>query len=184
MSTVSPALLDAMRRASALLQAGNFRAAHDQLFAVAADNPGFVEALRLLAGAKQALGDVAGAEELLRRALALDPAWTPTLATLGELLLNSGRGDDAEPLLAQAASGSSPHPSAVLVLARYYNDRKRPAQALAVAAALCATGNADPELVTQHVAALAPRWGVKTKASRVIGRSRQLRPTILPQHMR
>jgi tetratricopeptide (TPR) repeat protein len=49
----------------------------------------------------------------------------------------------------------SPHPIAVLVLARYYNDHKRPAQALAVAAPLCATGNADPELVTQHVAALA-----------------------------
>jgi tetratricopeptide (TPR) repeat protein len=143
-----------MRSASALLQAGSFRAAHDQLAAIAGENPDFVEALRLFAGTKQALGDVAGAEALLRRALALDPNWTPTLATLGELLLNSGRGDEAEPLLAQAASGSSPHPSAVLVLARYYNDRKRPAQALAVAAPLCSTGNADAELVTQHVTAL------------------------------
>ncbi len=154
MSTITPTLLDAMRRASTLLQAGSFRAAHDQLAAIVGENPDFVEALRLFAGTKQALGDVAGAEELLRRALALDPNWTPTLATLGELLLNSGRGDEAEPLLAKAASGSAPIPSAVLVLARYYNDRKRPAQALAVAAALCATGKADPELVTQHVAAL------------------------------
>ncbi len=144
-----------MRRASALLQAGNFHAAHDQLVAIVGDNPDFVEALRLLAGAKQALGDVAGAETLLRQALALDPDWTPTLATLGELLLNSGRGSEAEPLLLRAVSGSSPHPVAALVLARYYNDHKRPAHALAVAAPLCATGGADAELVTQHVAALA-----------------------------
>jgi len=155
MPTTSPALIDAMRRASALLQAGSFAAAHDQLVAIVGDNPDFIEALRLLAGAKQALGDSAGAERLLRRALALDPAWTPTLTTLGELLLSSGRGTEAEPLLLRAVSGSSPHPSAALVLARYYNDHKRPVQALAVAAPLCATGNADPELVTQHVAALA-----------------------------
>ena len=144
-----------MRRASALLQTGSFRAAHDQLVAVVGDNPRFVEALRLLAGAKQALGDVAGAEDLLRRAVMLAPDWTPTLATLGELLLNTGRSSEAETLLLRAASGSPPIPSAVLVLARHYNDQRRPAQALAVAAPLCAAGNADPELVTQQVAALA-----------------------------
>ena len=144
-----------MQRISALLQAGSFRVAHDQLAAIVADNPDFVEALRLLAGTKQALGDAAGAETLLRRALALDPNWTPTLATLGELLLNSGRGSEAEPLLLRTVAGSSPYPHAALLLARYYNDHKRAAQALAVAAPLCATGNADPELVTQHVAALA-----------------------------
>lgn len=152
---ISPALIDAMRRVSALLQAGSFRSAHDQLEAIVGDNPDFVEALRLLAGTKQALGDAADAEKLLREALALDPTWTPTLATLGELLLNSGRGSEAEPLLLRAVAGSSPYPRAALVLARYYNDHKRPAQALAVAAPLCVTGNADPELVTQYVAALA-----------------------------
>ena len=152
---ISPALVDAMRHASSLLQAGRFRAAHDQLVAIVGDNPDFVEAQSPAAGTKLALGDAAAAEELLRGALALDPNWTPTLATLGELLLNSGRGSEAEPLLLRAVSGSSPYPSAALVLARYYNDHKRPAQALAVAAPFCAAGNADPELVTQHVAALA-----------------------------
>ena len=155
MSKTSPALIEAMRRASALLQAGSFRAAHDQLVTIVGDNPDFVEAVRLLAGTKQALGDTAAAEELLHKALALDPKWTPTLVTLGELLLNSGRGSEAEPLLLRAVAGPSPHPGAALVLARYYNDHKRSAQALAVAAPLCATGKADAELVTQHVAALA-----------------------------
>src|SRR6185437_11711035 len=84
---VSPALLEEMRSIGGLLQAGQFRAAHERLESVARDNPTFVEALRLLAGTKLTLGDAAAAEGLLRRALELDPDWTPTLTTLGELLL-------------------------------------------------------------------------------------------------
>jgi tetratricopeptide (TPR) repeat protein len=155
MSTISPSVIDAMRRVSALMQAGSFRVAHDQLEAIVADNPGFAEARRLLAGASQALGDAVGAEALLRQALVLDPDWTPTLATLGELLLNSGRAAEAEALLQRAAAGMPPYPRAALVLARYYNDTQRPALALAIAAPYCAGGNADPELVAQHVGALA-----------------------------
>jgi tetratricopeptide (TPR) repeat protein len=155
MYTISAALIDAMRRISALLQAGSFRLAHDQLDTIVRDNPDFVEALRLFAGTKQALGDGVAAERLLRQALKLDPNWTPTLATLGELLLNHGNPAEAESLLLRAVSGSSPHPRAALMLARYYNDLKRPADALAVVAGLCANSTVDPELVAQHVAALA-----------------------------
>jgi len=90
----------------------------------------------------------------LRRALTLDPNWTPTLATLGELLLSSGRASEAEPLLQRAVAGSPPYPRAALVLARYYNDTGRPAQALAVAAPLCLSGQADAELAAQHITAL------------------------------
>jgi tetratricopeptide (TPR) repeat protein len=155
MSVNNPALIDTMRRINALLKAGSYRAAHDQLEAIVEAHPQFVEALRLLAGTKQAQGDTAAAELLLRRALNLDPTWTPTLATLGELLLTDGRGTEAEPLLQRAASGSPPYPRAVLLLARYYNDLGKPAQALAIAAPLCASGNADAELSAQHIAALA-----------------------------
>jgi tetratricopeptide (TPR) repeat protein len=155
MSANNPALIDAMHRVSGLLQAGSFRIAHDQLEAIVEANPKFVEALRLLAGTKQALGDAADAEKLLRRALILDPSWTPTLATLGELLLASGRGSEAEPLLQRALAGSLPYPRAALLLARYYNDLGSPAQALKVAAPLCLSGKADAELAAQHIAALA-----------------------------
>ncbi len=155
MQTLSPTLIAAMHRVSALLQAGNFRLAHDQLAVIVADHPDFAEAQRLLAGARQAMGDAVGAEALLRKALALDPGWTPTLATLGELLLNSGRAGEAEPLLLQAIAGSPPSPRAALVLARYYNDTRRPAQAESIAARHGAGGQVDPELATQHVAALA-----------------------------
>ena len=147
-------LIEAMRRIDELLRAGRFKAAHDQLETVVAANPGFVEALRLLAGTKQVLGDPGAAEELLTRALTLDPNWTPTLATLGELLVGSGRGVEAEPLLRRAASGSPPYPRAALLLARYYNDTGRPERALEVAAPLCQAGKADADLAAQHISSL------------------------------
>ncbi|MGH8158740.1 MAG: tetratricopeptide repeat protein [Rhodanobacter sp.] len=152
---IPPAVIDTMRRISVLLQAGDFRLAHEQLEAVVNDNPRFAEARRLLAGTQQALGDLAGAEATLREALALDPGWTPTLATLGELLLGSGRAGEAEPLLQRACAGSPPYPRAALVLARYYNDTQRPAQAVEVTTRFCVAGHADAELVAQHVAGLA-----------------------------
>lgn len=148
-------VIDAMHRVSALLQVGDFRTAQQQLEAIVAEHPDFAEAKRLLAGTRLAQGDALGAERLLRQALALAPDWTPTLATLGELLLNTGHAGEAEPLLRHAATGTPPSPRAALVLARFYNDLQRPAQALEVAARYCASGNADAELVSQHVAALA-----------------------------
>jgi len=155
MPVTTPALIEAMRRISELLRTGAYRAAHDELEPIVAANPAFVEALRLLAGAKQALGDPAAAEALLRRALALDPNWMPTLTTLGELLLGNGRGSEAEPLLQRAAAGAPPYSRAALLLARYYNDTGRPGEALAAAAPLCLSGKADAELAAQHIAALA-----------------------------
>jgi tetratricopeptide (TPR) repeat protein len=152
MPTLPPALLDAMRHVGALLQAGDFREAHDRLETLVAERPDYVEALRLLAGTKQAFGDVETAEALLRKAFAIDPLWAPTLATLGELLLDRGRGDEAEPLLRRAAQRL---PRAALVLARHYNDTGRPADALALIEPPCIAGQADAELVAQHVAALA-----------------------------
>ena len=155
MAVITPALIEDMRRISELLRAGSLASADQQLESIVAANPDFVEGLRLLGGTKRALGDPAAAEAVLRRALELDPGWTPTLATLGELLLMSGRGSEAEPLLERAITGSQPYPRAALLLARYYNDSGRPVEALAVAAPLCLSGRADAELAAQHIAALA-----------------------------
>ena len=155
MTPMTPELTDAMRRINGLLQSGDFRGAGTELEAILAASPEFVEALRLLAGTRQALGDPAAAEELLRRALALDPSWAPTLASLGELLLGSGRGAEAEPLLKRAAGASPAYPRAALLLARYYNEAGRPAAALEAAAPLCLAGKADAELSAQHIASLA-----------------------------
>ncbi|HEY3784326.1 MAG TPA: tetratricopeptide repeat protein [Steroidobacteraceae bacterium] len=154
MTVMTPALIDTMRGISELLRTGDFRSAHEQLQGLVAVHPDFIEALRLLAGTKLALGDPLAAEELLRRALALDPNWPPTLATLGELLLGSGRSGEAEPLLQRAATGPRPYSPAALLLARHYNDTGRPTEALAVAAPICLSGKADPDLASQHITAL------------------------------
>ncbi len=155
MVMIVAAVIDAMRHISGLLQAGSFQEAQAQLEVIVGEHPDFAEAQRLLAGTRQALGDPTGAETLLRQALAIAPDWTPTLATLGEMLLGQGRAGEAEPLLQRAVAGVPPSPRAALVLARYYNDTRRPAKALKVAARYCASGTPDAELVTQHVAALA-----------------------------
>ncbi|HJU08197.1 MAG TPA: tetratricopeptide repeat protein, partial [Rhodanobacteraceae bacterium] len=137
-----------------MLRSGDFRTAHEQLGVIVEENPEFTEARRLLAGAKLALGDTGGAEKVLRETVALDPAWSPTLTMLGELLLASGRHVEAEQLLLQAATSKQADPRAALVLARRYNDTRRHAQALAIAAPFCAGGKAAPELAAQHVNAL------------------------------
>jgi len=152
MATPSPALIDAMRRIDAALKAGEFLAAHDQLAALVEEQPGFVEAIRLYAGTKQALGDIDSAERLLRKAFELDPNWAPTLAALGELLLSRGNVAEAEPLLRRAAQRL---PRAALVLARHYNDAQRPGDAFALLASSSAAGQADAELTVQYVAAAA-----------------------------
>jgi len=141
-----------MRKIGVLLQAGDVHGAHAQLQDVVAAYPDNAEALRLLGGLKQGLGDSDDAEALLRRAMTLDPNWAPTLVTLGEVLLSNGRGAEAEPLLRRAATRM---PQAALLLARHYSDQQRHADALAVLEPFCATGQAPAELVTQHVNALA-----------------------------
>lgn len=144
-----------MHRVNDMLQHGDFRAACGGLETIVHEHPDFVEAQRLLAGTKLALGEADAAEALLRHAIGLDPDWTPSLTMLGELLLNAGRNDEAEPLLQRAASAKAADPRAALILARHRNDRRRHAEALTVAAPFCAADRLDPELATQHVIALA-----------------------------
>ncbi|HEX4619401.1 MAG TPA: tetratricopeptide repeat protein, partial [Steroidobacteraceae bacterium] len=144
-----------MRRISGLLQSGQYGAAHAQLESLVAANPDYVEGLRLLAGTKQALGDPAQAESLLRRALEVDPASPPTLTTLAELLLLAGRSAEAVPLLVRALQGSPPYPRAAFLLARLYLNTGQPALALEVAAPWCDSGQADADLSALHVAAYA-----------------------------
>jgi tetratricopeptide (TPR) repeat protein len=148
-------LAESMRRISGLLQSGHYTAAHTQLESLVTANPDYVEGLRLFAGTKQALGDPSQAELLLRRALEIDPAWTPTLTTLAELLLTAGRGAEAVPLLRRAIQGSPPYPRAALLLARHYMDTGRPASALEIATPWCNTVKLDADLSALHVAAYA-----------------------------
>ena len=152
---MSVMLAESMRRISGLLQSGQYSAAHSQLESLVAANPDYVEGLRLLAGTKQALGDPAQAESLLRRALEIDPVWAPTLTTLAELLLMAGRSAEAVPLLQRAIQGSPPYPRAALLLVRHYLDAGQPASALEIATPWCNSGKVDDELSALHVTAYA-----------------------------
>jgi tetratricopeptide (TPR) repeat protein len=152
---MSVMLAESMRRISGLLQSGQYSEAHSQLDSLVVASPDYVEGLRLLAGTKQALGDPAQAESLLRRALEIDPAWAPTLTTLAELLLAAGRGAEAVPLLQRAIQGSPPYPRATLLLVRHYLDAGQPASALEIATPWCNSGKVDDDLSALHVAAYA-----------------------------
>jgi predicted Zn-dependent protease len=163
-------LAESMRRISGLLQSGQYSAAHSQLESLVAANPDYVEGLRLLAGTKQALGDLAQAESLLRRALGIDPAWPPTLTTLAELLLAEGRSTEAVPLLQRAIQGSLAHPRAALLLVRHYLDAGQPAKALDIAAPWCNSGKADADLSALHVAA----YAALGRQSEAVANSRRL----------
>jgi len=149
-----PPLVVEMRSIDALLRSGQLDAAHTRLAAIVASHPTFVEAQRLLAGTKLAMGEAEAAEVLLRRALDIDPHWTPTLTSLGEMLLSSGRGDEGELTLQRAVTGSRPDPRAARMLARYYNETGRPAAALATASAFLTRESTDAEIAAQHAAAL------------------------------
>ncbi|MEO7209141.1 MAG: tetratricopeptide repeat protein [Steroidobacteraceae bacterium] len=152
---MSVTLAESMRRISALLQSGQYNAAHSQLETLVTANPDYVEGLRLFAGTKQVLGDFGKAESLLRRALEIDPRWAPTLTTLAELLLTAGRGAEAVPLLQCAIQGFPRYPRAALLLVRHYLDAGQPASALEIAALWCNSGHADDDLAALHVAAYA-----------------------------
>ena len=145
-------LTETMRHISELLQSGQYAAAHAKLESVVAANPDYVEGLRLLAGTKQVLGDLAQAESLLRRALEIDAAWPPTLTTLAELLLMTGRSAEAVPFLQRAVRSS---PRAAFLLARHYLDAGRSTAALDVATLWINSGKADLNLAELLVAAYA-----------------------------
>src|ERR1700704_1442796 len=143
---MSVMLAESMRRISGLLQSGQYGAAHSQLESLVTANPDYVEGLRLFAGTKQALGDLAQAESLLLRALEIDPKWAPTLTTLAELLLVAGRSAEAVPLLQRAIRGTPSYPRAALLLLRHSLDTGQPALALDIATAWCNSGKVDDDL--------------------------------------
>src|SRR5260370_39244182 len=111
---MSVMLAESMRRISGLLQSGQYSAAHSQLESLVTANPDYVEGLRLFAGTKQALGDLAQAESLLRRAPGNHPRRAPTLTTPSEVFLISGRSAAALPLFQRAIQSTPPPPRAAL----------------------------------------------------------------------
>jgi tetratricopeptide (TPR) repeat protein len=152
-NALPPAVLQAMQRASALLQASEFAQARTLLEQVLQSVPRFVEAHRLLGGALQALGDEAGAERALRTAAALEPRWVPALTSLGSYLIDHGRDAEAEPFLRSAIAVGRNSQHAVEILARLLNNGGRWQEALDLCASF-ASAQPDLDILTQHAVAL------------------------------
>lgn len=150
----SPAIVQDMQRASALLQVGNFVAARALLAQTVRAAPTFVEAQRLLAGAMLALGERAGAERVLRNAVAVDPSWAPVQCALGELLVGSGRAEEGERALRLAAAQGSRYPRAIYLLACLLNESKRHDEVVDLTETHANDARADADLLHQRALAL------------------------------
>lgn len=107
-----------MHTASNLLQTGHFQQARGVLETALRAEPNLVEARRLLAGSLLALDDRRGAENELRRAVAIDPRWAPAQVALGELLAENGSLAEAEAALRAANANAGQYPRAALSLTR------------------------------------------------------------------
>jgi len=87
------------------------------------------ERLRLLAGMQREQGDRAGLAATLARLAPLEPQDAALARERGVLLVQLGRMDEAEPLLAPLASGAGGDPELALALAQVDAARNRPADA-------------------------------------------------------
>ena len=154
MNALPTDVLQAMQRASALLQASEFAQARTLLEQVLRTVPRFVEAHRLLGGALQALGDDARAERALRIAVALEPRWVPALTSLGSFLVDRERGAEAEPFLRAAVAVGRNSQRAVEILARLLNNNGRGQEALELCMQFASTAPPDLDILTQHAVAL------------------------------
>jgi tetratricopeptide (TPR) repeat protein len=151
----TPATLQAMHAASALLQTGQFSEARKVLEDITRAQPDFAEAQRLLAGALLALGDRVGAEALLRAAAAKHPHWAPLQVALGELLVENGDLATAETALRRGyTEGGARYPRAALALTRVLLRLDRAQEAHTVIAPLAEHADANPETIIEHARAL------------------------------
>jgi tetratricopeptide (TPR) repeat protein len=175
MSAPSPAILQSMQQASRLLQAGHFAEARAVLSAVLTAAPDFVEARRLLGGALRALGEMAAAEQELRRAVAIDPRWAPALAALGELLLETGRVDEAEQTLRQALVCGPKYHRAAVSLARLLLEHGRAEEARQTLLPYAATTDAPAEVLDVYASVLGA-LGCHDEAARLLARLVAVQP--------
>lgn len=86
--------------ASELMRQGRPESAAPILRALVKDSPRLAQAHRLLGVALHELGDLAGAEDAFRRALALEPGLIEAATGLSELLRAQGRAEEAVAVLA------------------------------------------------------------------------------------
>lgn len=150
MAAIPPqAILDA----SALMRARRFAEARARLESYLNLSQPSVQALWLLGGACQELGDLDAARNAFSRILQIDPRWVPARVALGELLARADRGEDAERELRRALADDPHFARARVGLAQLLRQAERPRDALAVTAP-AAEGGGDAPLLLEHALAL------------------------------
>jgi tetratricopeptide (TPR) repeat protein len=133
--------------AGSLLQQRRWAEARGMLEAVLHDVPHDAEAARLLAAAQLGVGDVDGAQRVLREAIAQNSANAGLHAALGEVLLRVGDVRAGEDSLREALRLDSTQTAACLSLLRLLRTRGRAGEAIAWARLLV---NLLPNVADAH----------------------------------
>lgn len=148
----SPELAEARR----LLAGGRHRDAADLLRGVTEREPDLADGWWLLGGAMEALGDLAGAEAALRRAVLLDAANARSSAALAALLRRAGRLGEAEAEFRRALAIDPAQPVLAAMTARLLNGQGRHHGALALTSLHAVDpARAETSLLWEHAEALA-----------------------------
>jgi predicted CXXCH cytochrome family protein len=131
-----------------------WEAAAAELEAALRENADRPQAWLGLAALAQARGDAAGAEQALRRAGSLEPAFVPAAVNLADLLRQAGREPEAEALLREASTASPNQPEIDEALALALVRQGRKAEALQLLARAHRRDNATPRIAYLYAAAL------------------------------
>jgi tetratricopeptide (TPR) repeat protein len=132
--------------AESLVKLGRFDEARETL----RDDDRTPAALTLAARCEQSLGRIGQAEDLLRKALAIDPSDLSANLLLGTLLLSEGRADEAARALEEAAARAPYSSQAHFYLSQVYARRGKKDQAAAQVALMHETQAVEREFSDLH----------------------------------
>ena len=119
-----------INQAEAGVRAARFAAVHSRIDRALALWPGDAALHHLKAQVYAAQSDAQGAEAELKRALELDPDYTPALGALGTLYLNTKRTDEARAQFEAWARKRPEDPAPYLMLGMVYDAQKNYDEAL------------------------------------------------------
>lgn len=129
-------------------RAGRWDLAERHARAMLARDSRSLDALEVLALARRGLGDPAGAEQVLRQAIAIAPLQRWPYGDLARLLIESGRPAHAEAIARQALAADAANADAQMLLGRLLSDRGMPFEgALHLRRAIALAGR-HPDLVS------------------------------------
>jgi tetratricopeptide (TPR) repeat protein len=147
MNTTAGTVVNALRDAARMLQAGKRDAALAIVARAVQTHPESAEAHWFLSGLQFEAGNLDAALNALRTTLKLDPGRAPAHGLLGEIMMRAGRSDEAERSFRQALVLRHDHLPAVFNLGYLLLQRQRPEEALALVDRYIGEGFRTPGLL-------------------------------------